>query len=123
MWKLEAGWEKLPIHVKDTTLTVQNVSDMVDIPGNVQWKVKMFYAELKNAYHIFRTKIVTFIIDRESKMDASLKAMKALIVSCTELFPAMVESSEKGETSSSYSDLTLHNIKLLSDCLWKLFHI
>ena len=43
-------------------------------------------------------------------MDASLKAMKALIASCTELFPAMVELSEKGETSSSYPDLTPHDI-------------
>jgi hypothetical protein len=39
-------------------------------------------------------------------MDASLKAMKALIASCTELFPATVESSKEAETSSSYSDLT-----------------
>jgi hypothetical protein len=39
-------------------------------------------------------------------MDATLIAMKALIASCTELFSIMVESSEDGEISSSYSDLT-----------------
>jgi hypothetical protein len=36
--------------------------------------------------------------------------MKALIASCTELFPAMVESLEDGETSSSYSDLIPHDM-------------
>jgi hypothetical protein len=43
-------------------------------------------------------------------MDAALKAMKALIASYTELFPATVESSEEEETSLSYSDLTPHDI-------------
>ena len=47
--KLEAEREKLLKHVKDTTLTVQNMTDAVDIPGNVWWKAKMFDAELKNA--------------------------------------------------------------------------
>ena len=43
-------------------------------------------------------------------MNASLKAMKALIASCTELFPVVVGSSEDGETSSSCSDLTPHDV-------------
>ena len=43
-------------------------------------------------------------------MDASLKAMKALVASCTELFPVRVESSEDGETSSSYFDLTPQDV-------------
>jgi hypothetical protein len=43
-------------------------------------------------------------------MDAALKTMKALIASCTQLFSATVESSEKNETSSSYSDLTPHDM-------------
>ena len=96
--------------MKDTTFTVQNVSDIVEILGNVWWKAKMFDAELKNAGHVFGTKIVTFIINQRSKMDATLKAMKALIVSCMELFPAMIEPSEEWETSSSYSDLTPHDM-------------
>ena len=54
--------------------------------------------------------MVTFIMDQGSKMDASLNAMKALIASCTELFPTTVESSEEGETSLSYSDLTPHDM-------------
>jgi hypothetical protein len=54
--------------------------------------------------------MVNFIMDQESKMDAFLKATKALIASCTELFPATVESSKEEETSSSYSDLTPHDI-------------
>jgi hypothetical protein len=108
--KLEAEREKLLKQVRDTTLTVQNVSDVVDIEGNVWWKVKMFYAELKNAGQVSRSKMVNFIMDQGSKMDASLKAMKALIARCTELFPATVESSKEKETSSSYSDLTPHDI-------------
>jgi hypothetical protein len=35
--------------VKETTLTVQKVSDVVGIPGDVWLKAKMFDAELKNA--------------------------------------------------------------------------
>jgi septation ring formation regulator EzrA len=104
--KLKAEREKLLKQVNDTTLTVQKVSDVVDIPGNVWWKAKMFDAELKNASHVSGSKIVTFIMDQGNKMDATLKTMKALIASCTELFPATVESSKEEETSSSYSDLT-----------------
>jgi hypothetical protein len=88
------------------------VSDVVDIPGNVWWKAKMFNAELKNAGHVSESKMVTFIIDQGNKMDASLKAMKALIASCTELFSVVVESSEERESSSSYSDLIPHDMKI-----------
>jgi hypothetical protein len=56
-------------------------------------------------------KMVTFIMDQESRMDATLKAMKALIASCTELFPAMVDSSEERETSSSYSELISQDVE------------
>src|ERR1700738_604722 len=70
----------------------------------------MFDVELKNAGHVSGSKMVTFIMDQGSKMDASLKAMKALIASCTELFPFIVESSEEGGSSSSYSDLTPHDM-------------
>jgi hypothetical protein len=66
----------------------------------------MFDADLKNAGHLSKSKMVNFIMDQGRKMDASLKAMKALIASCTELFPATVESSKEAETSSSYSNLT-----------------
>jgi hypothetical protein len=110
VWKLEAEREKLLKQVKDTTLTVQKVNDVVDIPGNMWWKAKMFDAELKNAGHVSGSKMVTFIMDQGSRMDAALKAMKALIASCTEFFPATVESSKDEETSSSYSDLTPHDI-------------
>ena len=61
----------------------------------------MFAAELKNAVHVSETKMVTFVMDQESKMDASLKATKALIASCTELFPVVVKLSKDWETSSS----------------------
>jgi hypothetical protein len=67
---------------------------MVDIEGNVWWKAKIFDAELKNAGHVSWSKMINFIMDQGSKMDASLTAMKALIASCTELFPATVESSK-----------------------------
>jgi hypothetical protein len=70
----------------------------------------MFDAELKNAGHVSGSKMVNFIMDKRSKMDASLKAMKALIASCAELFPATVESSKEDETLSSYSDLTPHDM-------------
>jgi hypothetical protein len=92
---LEAEREKLLKQVRDTTLTVQKVSDVVDIEGNVWWKIKMFDAELKNAGHVSRSKMVNFIMDQGSKMNASLKAMKVLIASCTELFPVTVESSKE----------------------------
>ena len=70
----------------------------------------MFYAELKNAGYVSGSKMVTFIMDQGNKMDASLKAMNALIASCTELFPGVVVSSEEGESSSSYSDLTPYDM-------------
>ena len=54
--------------------------------------------------------MVNFVMDQGRRMDETLKAMKALIVSCTELFSVMVEPSEDGKTSSSYSDLTLHDM-------------
>ena len=110
--KLKAEREALLKQVKDTTLTVQKVSDMVNIPGNVWSKAKMFDAELKNACHVSGTKMVTFIMDQGSKMDTTLKAMKALIGSSTKLFPATVKPSEEGETSSSYSDLTFKKFRM-----------
>ena len=70
----------------------------------------MFDAELKNVGHVSGTNMTTFVMDHGSRMDAALKAMKALIVSSTELFPVMVESLEDGETSSSTSDLTPQDV-------------
>jgi hypothetical protein len=64
--KLKAEREMLLKQVKDTTLTVQKVSDMVDIPWNVWWKAKMFNAELKIANHISGSKMVNFIMDQGS---------------------------------------------------------
>jgi hypothetical protein len=105
VWKLEAERDKLLKQEKDTTLTVQKMSNAVDIEGNVWWKAKMFDEDLKKTGYVSGSKMVNFITDQGRKMDASLKDMKALIVSCTELFSA------KGEgTSSSYSDLTPHDM-------------
>ena len=63
MQKLKAAQEKLLKHVNDTTLIVQKVSDVVDIPGNVWWKAKMFDAELKNAGYDSELKMATFIMN------------------------------------------------------------
>ncbi len=104
---MEAEREKLPKQVKDTTLTIQKLSDVVYISGNVWWKAKMFDANLNNAGHVSGSKMVNFVMDKGSKMDASLRALKALIASCTELFLVEVESSEEEQSSWSYSDLTL----------------
>ena len=75
----------------------------------------MFDVDLKNAGHDSESKMVNFIMDQESKMAASLRALKALIASCTELFPDVVESSEKEEFSSCYSDLTPRDIEEIQD--------
>ena len=50
--------------MKDTTLMVPKVSDLVDILGNVWWKAKMFDAKLKNAGHVSETKMVTLTMDQ-----------------------------------------------------------
>ena len=55
--------------------------------------------------------MVNFIMDQGSKIDVSLRALKAFIVSCTELFPGVVESSEEEESSLGYSDLTPRDIE------------
>ena len=89
---MEAEREKLLKQVKDTTLTLQKLSDVVHIPRSVWWKAKMLDVDLKNAGHVFGSKMVNFIMDQISKMDASLKALKAMITSCTELFSGVVES-------------------------------
>jgi hypothetical protein len=112
---LEAERRKLLKQVRDITLTVQKMSDVVDIQGNVWWKAKIFDAELKNADHVSRSKMINSIMDQRDKMDASLKAMKALIASYMELFPATVESSKEEETSSSYSDLTPYDMVEIQD--------
>ena len=80
---------------------MQKVSDVVDIYGDVWLKAKMFDVKLKNVGHVSGTKMVTFVMDHESRMTVALKAMKAFLASCTELFPVRVESSKDGETSSS----------------------
>ena len=87
------------------------MDDVVHILGNVWWKAKMFDAELKNAGHVSGSNMLNFIMDQGSKIDASLKAINAPIASCTQLFLVVVESSEEGETSPSYSDLTPHDIE------------
>ena len=46
-------------------------------------------------------------------MDASLRAVKALITSCTKLFSGMVESSEEHESSSNYSDSIPRDIEVI----------
>ena len=109
--KLEAEREKLLKHVKDTTITMQKLSDVMHIPGSVWWKAKMFDVDLRNAGHVSGSKMVNFIMDQGSKMDASLRALKALIASCMELFPGVVELSEEEESSWGYSDLTLRDIE------------
>ena len=70
----------------------------------------MFDAELKNAGHVSGTKMATFVMDQGSRMNLDMKAMKALIVSCMELFLVMVELSKDGKTSSSYSNLTPQDV-------------
>lgn len=67
----------------------------------------MFDVELEKACHLFETKKTGFIMEQGGKMDATLRAMKALIVSLTKLFPTLLESSKDGEISSSYSNLSL----------------
>ena len=96
--------------MKEATITVQKVSDVVGISGNVWLKAKIFDAELKNACHVYGTKMVTFVMNQGSRIDAFLKAMKALIASWMELLPVIIGSSEDGETSSSYSNLTPHDV-------------
>jgi hypothetical protein len=104
--KFEAKRQELLKKVKETTITVQKINDVVGIPSDVWLKAKMFNAQLKNAGHVYGMKMVIFIMDQRSRIDAYLNSMKALIASCTELFPVMVESLEDEKTSSSYSDLT-----------------
>ena len=93
--KLEAEREKLLKQVKDTILMVQKMSDVMHITGNVWWKAKMFDTDLNNVGHVSGSKMVNFIMDQESKMNAFFRALKALIASCTELFPVVIESSEE----------------------------
>ena len=83
---------------------------VMHISESVWWKAKIFDANLKNAGHVFKSKISNFIVDQVSKMDTSLKTLKALVTSCTKLFPMEVESLEEDESSSSYSDLIPHDI-------------
>ena len=71
----------------------------------------MFDVDLKNAGHISGSKMVNFIMDQWSKMDASLRTLKALIASCTELFPGVVESLEEEKSTSGYSVLTPRDIE------------
>ena len=52
--KLVAKREELLNQLKVTTLIMQKVSDVVDIPENVWWKAKMFDAELKKNGPRFR---------------------------------------------------------------------
>ena len=108
--KLEAGRHELLKQVKETTITVQKVSDMMGNSENVWLKAKIFDAELKNAVYVSKTKILTFIMDQGSRMDAILKTQKALLASCTKLFTVMVGSPEDGKTSSSYFDLIPHDV-------------
>jgi hypothetical protein len=63
--KLEAERQELLKQVKETTLTVQKMSDVVGIPGDVWLKAKMFDAELKNTGHVSGTKKVTFVMNKE----------------------------------------------------------
>ena len=109
--KLEAEREKLLKHVKDTTITMQKLSDVMHIPGSVWWKAKMFDVDLINAGHVSGSKMVNFIMDQGSKMDASLRALKALIANCTELFPGVVDSLEEKESSLGYSNLTPRDVE------------
>ena len=77
----------------------------------------MFDVDLKNAGHISGSKMVKFIIDQWSKMDASLRTLKALIASCTELFSGVVESLEEEVSTSGYSVLTPRDIEEIQGTL------
>ena len=63
--KLEEERQELRKQVKKATITVQKVSDVVGIPGDVWLKANMFDAELKNAGHVFETKMITFVMNKE----------------------------------------------------------
>ena len=62
---------------------MKKINDVVGIPEDVWLKPKMFDTELKNAGHISKTKVVTFVMDPRSRMEATLKAMEALVASYT----------------------------------------
>ena len=63
---MEAEQQDLLKQVKETNITVQNVSNVVGIPRGVWLKAKMFDAELKNAGHISAIKMVTFVMDQRN---------------------------------------------------------
>jgi predicted secreted protein len=56
VWKLEVERKALLKQVKDTTLTVQKVSDMVDIPGNVWWKANVAHLSKKDVRNTMGTR-------------------------------------------------------------------
>ena len=66
--------------VRETTITVQNVSDVVGIPRDVWLKAKMFDAVLRSMGHVYGAKMVTFVMDQRSRMDATLKTMNIILV-------------------------------------------
>ena len=78
---------------------------------NTRFKVLAFYNLVQYVFNFIF--VLTFV--KVSKYPKNLKLtnivlMKALIARCTELFPVMIESSEDGETSLSYSDLTPQDV-------------
>jgi hypothetical protein len=104
--KLKSEREGALKQVKESALTIQRIQNMVGIPGDVWLKAKMFDGELAKAGHLSGSKMVGFIMEQGGKLEATLRAMKALIASFAEMFPSLLESSESGETSSTYEDLT-----------------
>jgi hypothetical protein len=104
--KLKSECEGALKQVKESALTIQKIQSMVGIPGDVWLKAKMFDGELAKAGHLSGSKMVGFIMEQGGKLEATLRAMKALIASFAEMFPSLLESSESGETSSTYEDLT-----------------
>lgn len=55
---------------------------------------KFYLAADPHYDNVSMMKMVTFVMEHGMKMDANLKAMKALIASCMKLFPFGVESSK-----------------------------
>lgn len=104
--KVEAEKKELQKQMREAASVTRKVMDTVGVPGDVWLKAKMFDADLKNAGHVSGTKLVPFVMDQGSKMDAALRAMRTLVATLDQLFPSSDESSDDEETSSSSAEKT-----------------
>ena len=66
--------------LRESSLAIQHIQEVIGVPGDVWMKAKLFDAQLEKAGHVLGSKMVGFLVSQAAKMEGLLGTMRTLIL-------------------------------------------